>query len=79
MDLLTVTSKLRQAFQDVARVIDGDNDRLSVTDLMLYCADTTPSETGTISIVLPHVCNSFICISIVIQLFVGGFSSSTSC
>jgi hypothetical protein len=55
MDLLTVTSKLRTAFQDGARVIDGDNDRLSVTDLMLYCADTTPSETGTISIVWPHV------------------------
>ena len=48
MDLLLVTNNLRTAFQDVARVIDGAQDRLSVSALLQYCADTTPSEFGTL-------------------------------
>lgn len=47
MEFLTITNKLRQAFQDVARVIEGSDERLSVQQLMQACSATTPSSLGT--------------------------------
>ena len=61
MDLLAATSKLRIAFQDVAKMIDGEEDRLSVSDLLMYCAETTPSAIGKLCIVSISVQYLFIC------------------
>ena len=77
MDLLLVTSNLRTAFQHVARVIEGDQERLSVSALLQYCADTTPSAFGTLIRLQLGVVPSINCVCVDAQWFEGVTCSST--